>query len=126
MSLAVSALINEAILPGPRIVNAYQSPSLNWTPLQKLSTNRPSSLDPRSTTELVEMLQVSQSPFWLVTSVTENEQGEPITWVIGGSTPEWQGQPLAVVVVLEEYNPNFSRQVSTMLIEQALRITMNN
>ncbi len=126
MSLAVSALINEGVLPGPRIINAYQSPDLNWTPLQKLSANKSSNLDPSSSTELIEMMQVPQSPYWLVTSITENEQGEPITWFIGGTTPEWQGQPLAVVVVLEEYNPTLTRQVGALLIEQALRITLND
>ena len=126
MALAVSALINEGNLPGPRIVNAFQSPGLNWTIIPKLSANRPSSLDPVSSTGLIEMIQVSQSPYWLVTSITENDQGEPITWVIGGTTPEWQGQALAVVVVLEEYNPNLSRQVGSMLFEQALRITLND
>lgn len=124
MAMAASALSNEGILPGPRIVNAYQDPAGNWITLQKLSSN--SQALPIEIANLVStLLQTQNSPYWQVTATVTTDESKHVTWFTAGTTAEWQRQPIAVVVVLESDAPDLAESIGKSLMEQAIQLATN-
>ncbi len=125
MALAASALTNEGVLPGPRIVNAYQSPKGTWITLPKLSSNTElASLE--ISAQITSLLEVSDSPHWQVTATSAGDGSETFTWFLAGTTADWQGQPFTVVVVLEKNDPALAQMIGNVLMEQAIRFAVNN
>lgn len=125
MALAASALTNEGVLPGPRIVNAYQSPDGDWITLPKLTSNsQVGSLEGSS--QITNLLEASNTPYWQVTSTSQAEDNGTITWFVAGTLVEWQGQPFTVVVVLEQGAPALAQKIGNSLIEQVIRFSGEN
>jgi hypothetical protein len=119
MALAASALTNAGVMPAPRIVNAYQAPDGNWITLPKLGESG-EVLTADSAESVISLLQASNSPYWEMTAWAQSEDGDPITWFLTGTTGNWQGQPMVVVVVLESDNPQTAQRIGTSIIEQAI------
>lgn len=122
MAMAASAITNQGVLPGPRIVNAYQNPVEGWITLPKLQPNQ-EAIAPDSAQQVNELLRIPNYPYWQVISnvVTENQQ--PITWYVAGTSTDWQGQPITVVVVMELDSPVLAETIGRSLIEQAIRFS---
>jgi membrane peptidoglycan carboxypeptidase len=119
MALAASALTNNGVLPGPRIVNAYQNPEGEWITLPKLTEN--SQVIPIETAnQVVELLSESESPFWQATSSAQNLDGQQISWFVAGTTQDWQGQPISIVIVLEDQPALSAERMGYSLIEYLL------
>lgn len=119
MAMAASALANEGVLPGPRIVNAIQDPLDGWDTLPKLQGN--TTVFQTDAVNLVsQLLQVTNTPYWQVISISTTENNQPITWYIAGTVQNWQGQPITVVVVLEREGPEIAQNIGKTLIEQAI------
>ena len=117
MALAASALTHEGTLPAPRIVNGYQDPDDVWVTLPKLGVDS-QAVDPATASRITELLKVEGASRWQITATTVTAQNEPITWFIAGTTSEWVGQPLVVVVVLEEDNPEKAETIGIALLGQ--------
>jgi cell division protein FtsW (lipid II flippase) len=125
MVMAASAITNQGLVPGPRIVNAVQDPSGGWNTLPKLQGN--TYVIPVNTANQVNsLLRVGNSPYWQVISVAITENDQPITWFIAGTTTDWQGQPISTVVVLENKAPQIAENIGRALIEQAIRFGSQN
>jgi len=124
MALAASALTNEGILPAPRIVNGYQSPEGEWITLPKLG-NRSQALPSEAASWLISYLKKPDSPHWEVCTSIEFTDGNAITWFIAGTTSDWWGQPLTVVVLLEEDNPEKAAETGLAMLEHAFRLGEN-
>jgi cell division protein FtsW (lipid II flippase) len=125
MAMAASAITNQGLVPGPRIVNAVQNPSGGWITLPKLQGN--TYVIPVNTANQVNtLLRVESSPYWQVISVVTDENDQPITWFIAGTTIDWQGQPITAVVVLESHAPQIAENIGQSLIEQAIRFAGQN
>ena len=117
MALAASALTNKGNLPAPRIVNGYQDPDNEWVTLPKLGMDS-QAIDTATVSRIIELLRVDGASRWQITASTVTAENEPITWFIAGTTPEWVGQPLVVVVVLEEDNPDKAETIGIALFGQ--------
>jgi cell division protein FtsW (lipid II flippase) len=115
MALAASALTDEGVLPAPRIVNGYQDPDDTWVTLPKLGVDS-QAIDSSTASHIIEMLKVDGVSRWQVSATTVTAEDEPITWFIAGTTSDWVGQPLVVVVVLEEDNPNKAEAIGVNLL----------
>lgn len=124
MALAASTLTNEGILPGPRIVNAYQNPEGEWITLPKLTSNI-QTFTPDEAVSISNLMSLPESPFWQITTTVEAEDGDPITWFVAGTTPDWQGQPITVVVVLERKAPGQAERIGISLIEEVTQASGN-
>lgn len=122
MVLAASALTNEGVLPVPRIVNGYQDPDGEWITLPK-SGSSVQAISSEDAAEVVSLLEVSDYPYWAVTATAETEDGEPITWFLAGTTSDWQGQPISLVVVLESDDPETIESIGCALMEQAIHFS---
>ena len=124
MALAASTITNEGILPGPRIVNAYQNPAGDWITLPKLTSNI-EAFTPVEAVLLSDLMSQPESPFWQLTATVEIEDDDPITWFVAGTTSDWQGQPVTVVVVLERRAPGQAERIGISLIEEVTQVTGN-
>jgi cell division protein FtsW (lipid II flippase) len=125
MAMAAGALTNQGVLPGPRIVNAVRNPDGGWNTLPKLQANA-DALSPATALQISEMLRVVNSPYWQVISTANTEDRQPITWFVGGTTGDWQGQPIVAVVVVEDDAPALAETIGRSLMEQAIRFAVQN
>ena len=117
MALAASALTYEGTLPAPRIVNGYQDPDAEWITLPKLGTAS-QAINQVTASQVTEFLKVEGTSRWQITASAVTQDNEPVTWFIAGTTSDWFGQPLVVVVVLEEDNPEKAKSIGVSLLEQ--------
>lgn len=124
MAIAASALSNDGVLPGPRIVSAYQNPQGNWATLSKQQSSR-EILASEKTNFVTDQLSMNHSPYWRVIATTQTDENLPVTWFILGTTSHWQGQPITVVVVLEDHAPEMAEMIGLSLMEQTTRIVPN-
>jgi len=46
--------------------------------------------------------------------------GQAVTWYLGGTLPGWQGVSLAVVVLLEEFDPVSAQQIGQAVLQSAI------
>jgi len=68
-------------------------------------------------------LRLENYPYWGIISTVIPENQQPITWFMGGTSSDWQGQPLTAVIVLEENAPILAEDIGHALIEGAIRFT---
>jgi hypothetical protein len=119
MALAAAALSNNGIRPAPRLAMAVNTPAQGWVILPALS-NPVQALPVEGARQTTQALMVSGQPFWeWSTPVFVAEKS--FTWVLGGTLPDWQGTPLAVVVLLEEYNSSLAKAIGDALLKQAVQ-----
>ena len=119
MALAASALTNNGILPGPRIVNAHQDPDGNWITLSKLTSNT-EILNGLTASQTIQFFQISTEPIWQHAAVAKTEQDETVSWFIAGTTPNWQGQPVVVVVLIESDAVLAAKEIGTSLLNDVM------
>ncbi len=121
-AIAAAALTNEGIRPAPRIVNAYQDPEGQWINLPKLGSAEEIFLPTQASTAS-ELLKSPEAELWGVTARAVTEEEEILTWFIGGTAADWQGQPLVVVVLLETDAPREAKAIGQTLLEETLNST---
>jgi cell division protein FtsI/penicillin-binding protein 2 len=117
MALAAATLSSDGVRPAPRLVMAVDTPAQGWVILPALS--EPVTVFPSANAaDTAQALMVSGQPFWqwnaLVTQVNQS-----FFWSLGGTLPDWQGAPLAVVVLLEENDPGGAVLIGQTLLEAA-------
>ncbi|MFU8826093.1 MAG: FtsW/RodA/SpoVE family cell cycle protein [Brevefilum sp.] len=122
MAMAASTIAHQGMLPGPRIVNAYQNPLDGWTTLPKLQVNA-DALPPASAQQVNQLLSLANAPYWQVLATVERENQPPVTWFVAGTSTDWQGQPMIVVVVLEQDSSILAEIIGRTLIESAIRFS---
>jgi cell division protein FtsI/penicillin-binding protein 2 len=117
MVLAAATLSSDGVRPGPRLAMAVDTPTQGWVILPALS--EPATVFPStSAADTAQALMVSGQPFWQWTArVTQANQ--TFSWSLGGTLPNWQGAPLAVVVLLEENDPGRASLIGQNLLETA-------
>ena len=119
MGLAAAALSNHGIRPAPRIALAVNTPQQGWIVLPALgepvTVAEPSQADAAASSFLVK----SRSYWEYVGQASQKDS--LITWYLGGTLPDWQGTPLAVVVALEEDNIYLARQIGRTLLDGSLQ-----
>jgi len=118
MALAASAMSNHGAVPAPRIATAVNTPQQGWVVLPALS--QPIEvIQPSVADEAAKSLAIQGQPIWQFIGRANQEESR-ITWFLGGTLPNWQGTPLAIVVVLEENNGSLARQIGQAVLRDAL------
>ena len=117
MALAAAVLSDHGIRPAPRLAMAIRTPTQGWVILPALSdpvtvfpTDR---LDP-----VLAGLIIKGQPFWQYTASTTNGNAT-YTWSLAGTLPDWQGAPLATVVLLEADAPSTATAISQAILAAA-------
>jgi len=121
MAMAASALSNDGILPGPRIVNAYENPFGDWITIPKLEENTVALPQSQANT-LIDAIQGLNATHWEITGSAMTVSEEPVTWYVAGTSNQWDGQPTVVVVVLEQNAPFLAQRIGQSILEEALQL----
>lgn len=117
MALASAALSNHGLRPAPRIAIAVNTPQQGWVILPAL--DQPvEAVSAAMADRSAQSFAAEGKPYWEYTAQA-GEETSIVTWYLGGTLPDWQGTPLAIVVTLEEDNPSLAKLVGRKLLESA-------
>jgi membrane peptidoglycan carboxypeptidase len=118
VALAVSAVSAKGIRPAPRLAMAVKTPSQGWVvlpplsqPVQVFSSNAAASA--------AQELMMKNQPLWQWSGIA-GSANKPFIWALAGTLQNWQGTPLAVVVLLEDTN----QQLASFICQQMLLAAM--
>ncbi len=114
---AVAAISNNGICPAPQLVMAVNTPLQGWVVLP--AQGEPIQCLPAEGVK--KLLEKETGSFWSYTTSNKTEPENAITWFIGGTTPGWQGTPLALVVVLENNNRLQAQKIGLSVLEAAIK-----
>ncbi len=118
MVLAAATLSNYGVRPAPRLAMAVNTPTQGWVILPAL--NDPVTAFPaENAASTAKALTVKSHPFW-EWDTTVIQETSTFSWSIGGTLPDYQGVPLAIVVLLEENNENLAGLIDQTLLETAI------
>src|SRR5690606_25628443 len=106
----------DGIIPAPRIATAVNTLEQGWVVLPALS----------QPTQVVQADFVNEAilPFVKTGNSYWSHVGQAsldetiVTWLIAGTLPDWQGVPLALVVVLEENNIPLAEFIGDNLLSE--------
>ena len=118
MALAAAALSNHGVIPAPRIAMAVKTPSQGWIPLPALGSSIAALQAPAADAAISTYL-IDEQMYWKHIGQTQEDKSS-FTWFIGGTAPNRQAAPLALVVVLEEANPRLAEQIGEELLIDAM------
>ncbi len=119
VALAAATLSCEGIRPPPRLVMAVKTPSQGWVVLPPLS--KPiQALPENAAASATQALMVKGQPFWQWSGIA-GQENKSVSWSLAGTLPDSQGIPLAVVVLLEDPNPQWAAYIGQQLLGTALR-----
>lgn len=116
--LAATLLSYQGIEPAPRIAMAVDTPEQGWVVL----SNENQSIEviqPRAASDAVSSFIVKGKPYWSHIGHASVE-GNPITWLLAGTLPDWGGTPLVLVVALEENSIFLANQIGNSILDLAL------
>ncbi len=119
-ALSAAAISAQGIRPAPMIVSAVNTPASGWVLLpvedQPLQVIEPEEAGARASS-----LSSDNANIWEYVAVESQEGSQPVTWYVGGTTPGWGGTPLALVLVLEDRDPQAAIRTGRGILESALR-----
>ncbi len=115
MALMASTLTNSGLQPTPKMVNSYQSANGAWVAFGG-NTSAVEVFSADLAFQLRNQFLAESQPIWYLNGHAALENGEMLTWYIGGSTPQWVGVPLAIAVAIEGSEPTLSQQIGSQLL----------
>jgi cell division protein FtsW (lipid II flippase) len=118
MAVAASSFSNPGTLSSPLLSYAVQTPHQGWVILPK---NQSIKITELTTVNQSDLLAPNQENFWTIMGKGTRSEG-PVIWYVSGTTPNWNGMPLMVVVLLEENSPAAARQLGEQILFQALQL----
>ncbi len=118
MALASAALSNGGVIPAPRIAVAVNTPNDGWVVLPV--EGMPIEAGQSSVMEEAVVSYIGDgNNYWSHIGQAQDDASS-VTWFIGGTLPNWQASPLAVVVLLEESNPRDAGRIGRELLIDAM------
>lgn len=116
--LAAAPLSAHGNRPAPQIVLAVDTPQSGWMLLP--SVDEPvQTMEPDVANTSAADLAIPDSNIWQHLSTTSNNDGQPVTWYVGGTLPHWEGTPFVIAVVLEESNPWAVENIGGEILQKA-------
>jgi cell division protein FtsI/penicillin-binding protein 2 len=125
VAVAASALSNDGVLAAPRIVIGHEDQDADWVTLSKLGSTS-NAFTTAQANEITSLLENETALQWQTTSSIQTNEGDPITWFVGGSTANWQGQPYVIVVALEAKSPDTAAEIGLALLNQVMNLPTQN
>jgi len=115
MALMAAVLSNDGSQPTPKLVNSYQAGNGAWVAFGG-NTSAVDVFSPELALQLRNQLLADAQPIWYLNGHAPLENGETLTWYIGGTTPQWVGAPLAIAVAIEGNDPELTQQIGSQLL----------
>jgi hypothetical protein len=119
LAIAASSLSNNGTLPAPRIALAVDTPQQGWIVLPALGQTS-EIFPPSVANQLALHLAAQNQTYWEWSGFAQSGQ-EISSWYLGGTLPNWQGSPLAVVILIEGNNPLLAQSIGQKLIQAAIQ-----
>jgi len=118
MALASAALSNHGVIPAPRIAMAVNTTVEGWVSLPELG--KPiEAIQAQAGDDAASSYLVENQTYWRHSG--QAQEGESsFTWFIGGTPPNFQATPLAIVVLLEENNLRLAQRIGEELLVDAM------
>lgn len=120
MALAAAALSNQGVCPAPLLVTGVQTLQAGWVLLDPLS--EPVEVLPASAADLAAAtLAVERQSFWQSLAVAPNGLDKYVTWYLAGTLPSWNGDPLTLVVLIEEDDPQTAVRIGQSVLAAVMQ-----
>lgn len=119
VALTAAALSHNGLRPPPRLAMAVKTPSQGWVVLPPLS-EAVQALPADVVASATQALMVKSQPFWQWSGLA-GQTNKTITWTLAGTLPDWQGTPLAIVVLLENANQQSAAYIGQQLLDTAMQ-----
>ncbi len=119
MALAAASLSNSGVRPAPRIALAVDTPQQGWVILP--AQTPPVQIFPADAAAKAALQNTLQNKIYWEWTGSANSPKMPVTWYLAGTLPNWQGTPLAVVVLIEGNYPSIAQYAGQELIQAATK-----
>lgn len=110
VALIGAVISSGGVRPPPQLATAVNTPQAGWVILPALDEAR-QVISPQEAAILANIYAVDDLDIWQLVAVENSQQGETITWYVGGTTSGWDGRPLAIALVLETGNPRLAERL---------------
>jgi len=110
---AAAAITSQGQLLPTRLVTAVHSPTQGWITLPVQS---PTLLNLPGMNSVLNSLETRGQRYWKVLASARTWTGT-LVWFISGTTNDWQGTPVSLALVLEEYNPNLADRIGQSILQ---------
>jgi hypothetical protein len=119
VACAAAVFSNGGTRLGLQLVDAFELPNSGWVTVQPentpLTVYRVAEIEP-----LLESHTDLNGLTWSLSSSTMAQQGQQISWYVGGTASGWDGTPLAVAIVLEGGNEADAQRIGEIILKAAL------
>jgi cell division protein FtsI/penicillin-binding protein 2 len=117
-ALAAAALSNHGTIPAPRIAIAVDTPEQGWVILPALGTSIEAI--PASDADAAAQFYIKGTQnYWSNLARAIGDESK-VTWFIAGTPPNWQAEPLVIVVTVEEDNTRLAEYIGRELLIDAM------
>lgn len=117
--LMAAQVSNDGLRPAPQLVQAVLTPSAGWVLLPPLS--EPEQGIPSETAlRIADDLETASGDTWDFVFPEPNSQDSYVTWYIGGTHPSWSGSGFVLALVIEQNDPDFTRQAGRKILQEAM------
>jgi cell division protein FtsW (lipid II flippase) len=114
LALGATAINNFGDIPTPHYVIEMKNPAGGWEATSPKNESNPVVSGVVANT-MIESFRDDDLPLWKITTIATTDDGEQITWFVGGTTPEAK-RNYVVVVVLEEKNLEKAEMIGETLL----------
>jgi cell division protein FtsW (lipid II flippase) len=115
MAIASASISNNGYIVSPRLVTAYRSLQYGWV---TFALNSKKAISNFNSTPVANELASTAISGWESTALANSSQSN-VTWYLAGTMPDWHGNPVDVVIALEENNPLFAQKIGRTIFDQA-------
>jgi Cell cycle protein/Penicillin binding protein transpeptidase domain len=121
MALSAAAISADGTRPPLRLAMAVNLPGSGWAVLPAESEIS-QIIPPGGASSIAGSLQVGDLPAWGSLARGPNASQGIVTWYLSGTSPGWNGTPLALVVLLETDDPALAEAIGQGMMRAALQV----
>jgi cell division protein FtsI/penicillin-binding protein 2 len=120
MARALAALSTGGIQPSPRLAMSIKTPHLGWSKLA--APGDPIRvIEEEQVIAATSFIATGHQPIWESVAIAPTGAATAVTWYLAGTQPDWDGEPLTLVLLLEENNPETATAIGRSIFQAALR-----
>jgi hypothetical protein len=119
MALAAATVSQDGLRPAARLVISVHTPNQGWAVIP--AAGSPAQVFSKEVTlNLQQQLTIAGEPTWQATGLAKTGKNQNITWFVGGTNASWKGTPIALALVVEAGDVDFTRQAGGEILQAAI------
>jgi cell division protein FtsW (lipid II flippase) len=119
MVLAIAALSNDGLKPAPQIAIASENSAGNPITMPALASPH-QVFTPDQASTVTDSLVTPGGQYWQTVGSAVSGDTQNLAWYLGGTLADYQGTPLAIVVLLEEGQADAAAHIGSSVLTQAI------